>query len=171
MPSICCTQKLAKELTSEPLAPAPNVRGLQGWHGNILRLYRRKSVLVVNDETRFALFLPGLVKKDFAEFDKLFRHHFTMTLGHMGASPAQIAQAKLKLGGLSYHKTHNRSVLGTMNDMKTGIEFMLRAHFGRLPVTEDELQWLTLFLNETPCSGKDLKGYVLPGREIFNLIS
>jgi hypothetical protein len=58
-----------------------------------------------------------------------------------------------------------------MNDMKTGIEFMLRAHFGRLPVTEDELQWLTLFLNETPCSGKDLKGYVLPGREIFNLIS
>lgn len=63
MPYICCTQKLAKELTSEPLTSAPNVRGFIGWHGNLIRLFRRKSVLLVNDETRFTLFIPGLVKR------------------------------------------------------------------------------------------------------------
>ncbi|WP_407635866.1 DUF6933 domain-containing protein [Pseudodesulfovibrio piezophilus] len=40
-----------------------NQRG-QGWHGNIFRFFRRKSVLLVNDETRFAVFMPGLVKKN-----------------------------------------------------------------------------------------------------------
>jgi hypothetical protein len=170
VPYICCTKKLAKELTAEPLSPAPDVRGFIGWHGNILRLFRRKSVLLVNDETRFALFIPGLVKKDFAEFDKVFRSHFERTLGYMGANPAQIAQAKLLLGGFSYHKTHNRSVLGTLNDLKVGIDYIVKERFGRLPETEDEYRWLVTFLNETPCRGKDLQGVVFPGTELLKMI-
>lgn len=170
MPYICCTQKLAKELTTEPLTPAPDVRGFIGWHGNVLRLFRRKSVLLVNDETRFALFIPGLVKKDFADFDNVFCHHFERTLGYMGANPAQIAQAKLLLGGFSYHKTHNRSVLGTMNDMKFAVEYMLTNRLGHLPETDEEHRWVASFLNETPCRGKDLKGVIFPGRELLKRI-
>lgn len=170
MPDICCTQKLAKELTSEPLTPAPDVRGFIGWHGNLIHLFRRKCVLLVNDETRFTLFIPGLVKKDFASFQHVFIHHFERTLGYMNANPAQIAQAKLLLGGFSYHKTHNRSVLGTLNDMKDAVEFMLKSRLGRLPKTEEEHRWVASFLNETPCSGKDLKGVLFPDREILVMI-
>lgn len=170
MPYICCTQKLAKELASEPLTQAANVRGFIGWHGNILRLFRRKCVLLVNDETRFTLFIPGLVKKDFVNFGQVFVHHFERTLDYMNANPAQIAQAKLLLGGFSYHKTHNRSVLGTLNDMKYAIEFMLTDRLGRLPETEEERRWVASFLNETPCRGKDLKGVVFPDREILKMI-
>lgn len=151
MPNICCTQKLAKELTTEPLTETADVRGFIGWHANILRLFRRKSVLLVNDETRFAVFIPGLVKKDFANFDHIFVYHFERTLGYMNAKPAQIAQAKLLLGGFSFHKTHNRSVLGRLNDMKHSIEFMLADRLGRLPKTEEEHRWVASFLNETPC--------------------
>lgn len=170
MPHICCTQKLAKELTSEPLTPASNVRGFIGWHGNLIQLFRRKCVLLTNDATRFTLSIPGLVKKDFANFGQVFIHHFERTLGYVNANPVQIAQAKLLLGGFSYHKTHNRSVLGTLNDMKFAIEFMLTDRLGRLPETDEEHRWVASFLNETPCSGKDLKGVVFPDREILMMI-
>jgi len=170
MPYICCTQKLAKELTSEPLTSALNVRGFIGWHGNLIDLFRRKSVLLVNDETRFTLFIPGLVKKDFSDFDNVFRHHFERTLGYMNATPAQVAQTKLLLGGFSYHKTHNKSVLGRLNEMKYAIEFMLTNRLGRLPETDEEYRWVASFLNETPCRGKDLKGVVFPDREILAMI-
>ncbi|QJB56538.1 hypothetical protein [Pseudodesulfovibrio sp. zrk46] len=171
MAYIFCTQKLAKELASEPLTPAPDVRGFLGWHGTILRIFRRKSVLLVNDESRFTLFIPGLMKKDFANFQHVFIHHFERTLGYMNANPAQIAQAKLLLGGFSYHKTHNRSVLGTLNDMKDAVEFMLKSRLGHLPESEEEHRWVASFLNETPCRGKDLKGVVFPDREILKMIN
>jgi len=170
MPCICCTQKFAKELTPEPLFAGPEVRGFLGWHGNVIGLFRRKSVLLVNDETRFSMFIPGLVKKDFVEFNKVFLYHFEMSLCYMGANAAQVAQARLKLGGFSYHKTHSRNVLGTMNDMKIGIEVMLKTHLGGLPETEDENRWLSQFLNEAPCNGKDLKEVVFPGREMLKMI-
>ena len=170
MSYICCTQKLAKELTPEPLTQTPEVRGFLGWHGNIIHIFRRKSVLLVSDEIRFTLFIPGLVKKDFSDFEQVFIHHFERTLGYMNANPAQIAQAKLLLGGFSFHKTHNQSVLGTLNDLKVGIDYILKERFGRLPETEEEYRWIVTFLNETPCSGKDLKGVVFPDREILTQI-
>lgn len=88
----------------------------------------------------------------------------------MNATSAQIAQARLLLGGFSYHKTHNRSVLGTLNDMKYAIESMLTDRLGRLPETDKEHRWVASFLNETPCRGKDLKGVVFPDREILAMI-
>ncbi|WP_431194127.1 DUF6933 domain-containing protein [Pseudodesulfovibrio nedwellii] len=88
----------------------------------------------------------------------------------MNANPAQIAQAKLLLGGFSYHKTHNRSVLGTLNDMKYASEFMLTDRLGLLPETEEEHRWVASFLNQTPCRCKDLKGVVFPDREILKMI-
>lgn len=127
-------------------------------------------MLLVNDETRFTLLIPGLVKKDFASFQRVFIHHFERTLGYMNANPAQIAQAKMLLGGFSYHKTHNRSVLGRLSDMAHAIEFMLTDRLGRLPQTEEEHRWVASFLNETPCRGKDLKGVVFPDQEILKMI-
>jgi hypothetical protein len=170
LPNICCTQKLAKELASESLIPAPGTRGLTGWHADIIHLFRRKTVIAVNDETRFTLFIPGLVKKDFAQFEKVFIHHFEQALDLAGANRAQIAQAKLLLGGFSYYKTHNRSVLGTLNDMKVGLDYILKVRLGRLPETETEYRWIVTSLNDTPCNGKDLQGVVFPKREMLNMI-
>lgn len=127
-------------------------------------------MLLINDETRFVLFVPGLVKKDFANFQQVFIHHFERTLGYINANPAQVARARLQLDGFSYHMTHNRSVLGALNDMKIAIEFMLTDRLGRLPETEKEHRWVASFLNESPCRGEDLKGVVFPDREILKMI-
>ena len=170
MPYIGCTQKLAKELKPAHVSDVSIQNGLRGWHGNILRIYRRKSVLLVNDASRFALFVPGLVKRDFVNFNQVFLNHFEATLRHIGANDAQVAQAKLQLGPFSYGKTHSRSVLGSMNDMKFGIEYILKDRYGRLPETIEETLWMTSFINETPHRGKDLAGHVFPDREIFKVI-
>jgi len=97
MPYIGCTQKLLVEIRPAQILEPTSQRGLQGWHGNIYRFFRRKSVLLVNDETRFAVFMPGLVKKDFMEFGKVFIKYFEIALQGIGATAAQIAQAKLLL--------------------------------------------------------------------------
>jgi len=170
MPYIGCTQKLIKELKSKLVSEATGRRGFHGWHGNIFRFFRRKSVLLVNDETRFAVFIPGLVKKDFMNFDKVFMEHFEAALGWIGANAGQIAQAKLQLGPFSYGKTYSRSVLGAMNDMKFCTEYMLKNRLGHLPKTHDELRWITMLLNDTPYNGKDLDGCVFPEREMLKMI-
>jgi len=74
-----------------------------------------------------------LVKKDFTNFDKVFMDHFEAALGWVGANAGQMAQAELLLGPVSYGKTHSRSVLGTMNDMKFNMEYMLKNRLGYLP--------------------------------------
>lgn len=107
MPYIGCAQKLLSEIKPAQILEPACKRGLQGWHGNIFRFFRRKSVLLVNDETRFAVFMPGLVKKDFVNFDKVFIEHFEIALQAIEATSAQIAQAKLLLGPFSYGKTHS----------------------------------------------------------------
>ena len=154
MPYIGCTQKLLNEIKPAQILEPTSQRGLQGWHANIYRFFHRKSVLLVNDETRFAVFMPGLVKKDFMNFDKVFIKHFEIALQDIGATSAQIAQAKLLLGPFSYGKTYSRSVLGTMNDMKFNMEYMLKNRLGYLPRARREIQWITGLLNETPYSVK-----------------
>ncbi|WP_418055041.1 DUF6933 domain-containing protein [Pseudodesulfovibrio indicus] len=79
MPYIGCTQKLLTEIKPAQILEPTSQRGLQGWHGNIFRFFRRKSVLLVNDETRFAVFMSGLVRKVFIDFGHVFNsiqlHH------------------------------------------------------------------------------------------------
>lgn len=170
MPYIGCTQKLLSEIKPAQVLEFASQRGLQGWHGNIFRFFRRKSVLLVNDETRFAVFMPGMVKKDFMNFDKVFIEHLEIALLGIGATSAQIAQSKLLLGSFSIGKTYSRSVLGTMNDMKFSIEYMLKNRLGHLPETHSEIQWITRLLNKTPYSGKDIDGCVFAERDMLRLI-
>lgn len=171
MPHICCTQKLAGEFReTRQFANETTPRGLVGWHGNLLHLFRRKCVLLVNDATRYALFLPGLVKRDFQNFERVFLEHFALSLALLGANEGQIAQGKLLLGAFSYGKTHNRSVLASMNDVKFNLKFMLEARLGRLPETFEERMWINSYLNKTPSSGKDLNGIIFPDREMLRLL-
>ncbi|CCO24449.1 DUF6933 domain-containing protein [Maridesulfovibrio hydrothermalis] len=160
MPYIGCTKKLLNELKVNDCAEQSDFRGLRGWHGNTFRLYRSKAVLLVNDQTRFAIFIPRLVKKDFSNFDPIFRDRFKEALEWTNADAGLVAKALLQCGGCTYGKTHNRSVLGTMNDMKQAIEHILWYKFDRLPKTPEEIRYVTMHLNKTPYQGKDLNKYV-----------
>ncbi len=171
MPYIGCTKKLLDELGITEPAEEVDHRGLRGWHCNTFRLYRSKAVLLVNDETRFAVFIPRMVKKDFVNFDQIFRDRFRQALEWANVDSARIAKALLQCGGCSFGKTHNRSVLGTMNDMKQAIEFILETELGRLPESEWELRRITMLLNKTPYRGKDLDKYVFAAVSMHKMLN
>ncbi len=166
-----CTQKLVKEFKDRQLTEEPTIQsGIYGWHANLYRFYRRKSVLAVNDETRFAVFLPGLRKPELQDFENLFRARLKTELLRFGVVKGDAAKALLALGPISFGKTHSRSVLGTMNDMSFCMEVQMK-RLGRLPKNDDELSWVSKSINEMPCNSKDRRGYFIPADEMKKLIS
>lgn len=166
-----CTQKLAQEFKDRQLTDeAIILAGIHGWHANLYRFYHRKSVLAVNDKTRFAVFLPGLRKPEFQVFENLFRERLKQELTRFGVEKGDVAKTLLALGPISLGKTHSRSVLGTMTDMAFCMEVQMK-RLGRLPEYDDELGWVSKSINEMPCNSKDRRGYFIPADEMKKLIS
>lgn len=90
---IGCTQKLAKEFKDRQRTNEAMIQpGIHGWHANLYNFYRRKSVLSVNDETRFAVFLPGLRKSGFQDFENLFRESLKRELLRFSVAKGYVAK-------------------------------------------------------------------------------
>ncbi|MGK2907720.1 MAG: DUF6933 domain-containing protein [Desulfuromonadales bacterium] len=77
---IHCTQKLAAKLPEVSTASLFETSPLGSWHAHLYSYDRRQCVLFCHDESRYCLFLAGLVKADFAELGRLHRELFLATL-------------------------------------------------------------------------------------------
>lgn len=171
MAYIGCTQKLAKELEGRLTQDeVPLGTGLHGWHANLYSFYDRKFVLLVNDATRFAVFFPVMNETEFQNFERLFRENFKAELTRLGFAPDDVAKALLALGPVTLGKTHNRSVLGTMNDMASCLEGQLH-RLGRLPENNEEFWTLTRILNEMPCNSKNYPKAFFPSELMTELLA
>jgi hypothetical protein len=71
-----------------------------------------------HDETRYTLFLPGLRKPQLAELDRWFKELFTASLSYMGVPDSQVRRAELSLGRIVFDCCTDRSVLGSLNQMR-----------------------------------------------------
>jgi Domain of unknown function (DUF6933) len=115
---IHCTKKLAAKLpvvsTDLPAENSP----LGSWHANLYTIDRRNCLLFCHDETRYTLFSPGLRKPDFAELDRWFKEAFTASLAYRGMADSQVRRAELALGRIEFDTRTNRSVLGSLNQMR-----------------------------------------------------
>ncbi len=72
MQLIKCTKKLLDELQQKPPSKISQSNNLGSRHANILQIERRKCVLVTNELTLYALFIPCLTKTDFKAFHLVF---------------------------------------------------------------------------------------------------
>jgi hypothetical protein len=98
-----CSQKLAAKLSAVSSTPLEETSPLGGWHGHLFTLDRRQCVMFVHDATRYALFLPGLRKEDFAVMgERLFRPLYLGTLVLFGCPDAQIKKVELALGPIRF---------------------------------------------------------------------
>lgn len=153
MQLIRCTAKLLKELKQDPVANVKPIRDVMGsWHANLLRIERRKCVLVTNDKTLYTIFIPGLKKQEFIDFDEVFRQHLFKNLLHEELLQNRIEAVLDELGTIRFARTDNRSVLGSMNDLKIQLEFHIASR-GGLACTP--LYELNARLNRTPFSAID----------------
>ncbi len=148
---------------------AKDVSPLSGWHGNVITLQRRNCILLVHDETRFPLFIPCLTKPDFLRLDDLFIDVLMNTLMKCGADHMQLDVIHQHLSPLCIDTDCNRSVQGTMNQMKGDVEHML--WYQGVSITDISGPRTSVWLANRPCTVKGKKDCIWPDKAMLNLLS
>ncbi len=159
-------------VTKKPEPPQEGVaianNPLSGWHANLITLQRRNCVLLVHDATRFPLFIKSLVKSDFAELDWLFADALMNTLLKLDANQAQLDAVAALLAPCQFDTNCNRSVQGTMNQMKGDVEHTLWFNNTKI---EDLSSYRTgAWLADRPCSIKGMKDCIWPIKSMLKLL-
>jgi hypothetical protein len=116
MPSLIhCTQKLLAEIPDRLIDPT--VSG-ESWHANLLRFDRRKCVLFTHDASLYSVFVPGLKKAEFERMDELFGQRLFKALVWDEFPQTQIERMLDACRVIRFTRSNNRSVLGSMNDIR-----------------------------------------------------
>lgn len=120
MPSLIhCTQKLLTEIPDRLIDPTA---AGESWHANLLRFDRRKCVLFTHDATLYSVFVPGLKKPEFEQLDEVFGQRLFKTLLWDEFPQVQIERMLDAARSIRFTRSNNRSVLGSMNDIRYHIE-------------------------------------------------
>ncbi|MDQ3774107.1 MAG: hypothetical protein M3461_06920 [Pseudomonadota bacterium] len=143
---IHCTQKLLAEIPDRFIDPSAS--GV-GWHANLLRLERRKCVLFTHDDTLYSVFVPGLRKRQFEQLDEVFGQRLFKALVWDDFAQTQIERMLEACRVIRFTRSSNRSVLGSMNDIRFQIGSYVE-HDGGL--TSADLAQLHHALNRIPFS-------------------
>ena len=169
-----CTKKLYAKLpekvkTAEQPATAIGVQAQWlNWHANIIIIQRRQCVIAVHDATRFTLFIPCLVKKDFAELDWHFNDVFINTLLKSDMPPELVNIAAMNYQQLTFDTNCNRSVQGTMNQVAQDIDYGL--YYNNTSVADISAYRYSADLSHRPCGIKGKKEYIWPDTEMTELL-
>lgn len=139
MALIQCTKKLLDELEVDPKTEVNTSQLLGNWHANLIKIERRKCVLFTNDATLFSFLAPKLVKADFKNLASIFIDHLVINLIYEGLDSYKDVILKEYQDNLSFSKTSNRSVLGSMNDIAYSIKWRFHLDGGLEAVNYLEL--------------------------------
>jgi len=145
-----CTQKLAAKLSEVSATPFAETSPLGSWHAHLYTYDRRQCVLFCHDESRYCLFLPGLVKADFAKLGKLHRELFLATLVVQNVPEALISRVALALGPMQFDRNTDRSVLGSLRTADIDLSWLIHD----VHVLDCDPLAVALQLNDRPTSVK-----------------
>ena len=126
---IQCTKKVLDTLNvdaSQLVAPDgfdQYPESLFGWHANIVTIYRRKVLVLMNNETRFPVVINRLLKKDLANVEELIHEAIRVALRMEGVSETVIDKYFALSKSLSFSKTANRSMVAKLNNTVREVEF------------------------------------------------
>jgi hypothetical protein len=142
-----CTQKLAAKLPDVSATPLVESSPLGSWHANFYTIDRRQCVMFCHDESRYVIFLPGLVKADFADLGRPHRELFLATLIALGVKDSLTSRVALALGPMHFDCLTDRSVLGSLRVANNDLDGLLD---GDTNVMECDPLALSLRLNRRP---------------------
>ncbi|MEO8695489.1 MAG: hypothetical protein ABI658_18350 [Acidimicrobiales bacterium] len=117
--------------------------------------------LFVNDRTRLPVFVALAPAATLA---RRFPDQLGRVLEAIGVPSAFVLQEVGAMSEVSYDKTRDRSVLGSMN------EFAFMANWRRNERGADDLVALSVDLADTPCSPLS-KGHGFPDREVAAIVA
>lgn len=111
---IQCTKKLLDQLNID-FEEQPQEESLFSWHANLITVYRRKVIVLVNDKNRYVIIVSGLKDKDFKRLDELIIKAIKETLKAEGIKQEFIEKFINHSKGIIYTKTKNPSAIAKMN--------------------------------------------------------
>lgn len=147
---IHCTQKLAAKLPEVSTAPLLETSPLGSWHAHLYSYDRRQCVLFCHDESRYCLFLAGLLKADFAELGRLHRELFLATLVALDVAESLIKRVVLAFGSVQFDRNTDRSVLGALRMADLDLSWLIHDRH----VLDCNPLAIAMKLNERPTSVK-----------------
>lgn len=138
-----CTQKLLVRLKQGGnLSSEESTTRLGDWYGNILRIGRRQHLLFISERSRLPVVIPI---RELKRLGSVFPDAVCERLSIVGVAAADIADERMRMSELTFGRTRNRSLLGTLND------FAFMAQSGDARRTEPESpEELMRFLSQTP---------------------
>ncbi|WP_096271225.1 plasmid pRiA4b ORF-3 family protein [Paucisalibacillus globulus] len=111
---INCTKKLQEQLKIKPdVVEGDNP--LLSWHGNLLIVNRRKTLVLVNDKNRYTIVLHGLKAKDFNKIDDVILHSIQYMFEQEGIQKDVIEQYIDSAREITFSKTKDRKLIARMN--------------------------------------------------------
>ena len=118
MITLGCTKALGDQIGIKKLQPYENqFPSIKSWHAGFKYINRRKCILFTNDTTLYSVFLYGVKKKELSDIKNTFMKYLSESLINEGIELSKsINFIDLKNDNLEILKTHDRSVLGSMND-------------------------------------------------------
>jgi hypothetical protein len=123
-------EKIAIGTKKKPGKEDAIIDSFWNWHANTFDIERRKCVLVTNDITLFTMFIPTLKKPDFQAFHFIFGQQLFKNLIYEKILQKQIETILSECEDIQYRRTNNRSVLGSMNELKFQLEYHIEAQGG-----------------------------------------
>lgn len=158
---IQCTKKLLDELKMKPEARLEE-EPLFSWHGHLLMINRRKTVVLVNDQNRYVVVLHGLKAKDMNRLDEIILQGIRETLQAEGILDEVIEKYLLSSKEVTYTKTKDRTSVARMNKACEEVYF-----YGDL--LDNETLFNTRISQRVSRSlfGNGRNDYIIPNEEMF----
>lgn len=152
------------------LAEAPPSPGAMQWYAHRVQVLRRKCVIVMEEQSRYAMVFTGLTKPDFARFPEIFRDRLIReALSICQLDDAQTSQleelALLVTESVQIMPGSDRSVQTHINEVARDLDWMTH-EIGYLPEDDGQEFSFGLRINETPRTRRGEKGYFFPLRRM-----
>lgn len=122
--NIQCTKKLLDKLPITPVQPE-DVQPLFGWHANLIQLGRRQLLFLLNDATRYPLFVYGVKAANLKDLGALFRQALTETWLAEGIDQQTIDRYLESAGPARITRSTNRSCTSNMVQLMRDLPYYL----------------------------------------------
>lgn len=114
---IGCTKKLLEYLNIKSTQESADIAPFFSWSANLLTLNRRKTIVVMNDISRYGFVLYGITAKTLKSLDELMLDGVHSCLEEECIAPELIDRYMIDRGGITYGKTADRSTVARLNKL------------------------------------------------------
>ena len=164
------TQKFHEDLTKAgSIMPEINDK-TDGWHwyAHRITLMRKKCVIVMEEECRYALIFFGLKKGDFTHFEQVLSSRiiaearWLCDLSDYGEDKLLVEKVRQKCSGIFFDRKPNRSVQAHIRQVAQEVEYLVHFIDETLPESAEEEINLGLKINDRYRKRQQDKDYFVP---------